>query len=154
MYRSSCLRGNQTVGVFNTADVLDGWEDKRKRLKVGITWTGVCEEGGLPTPACFKSPTRWSAVYFNSIPPWNLFLQFWFFFGGGNLFKPPSEKADPSVALFRDCKSHLPGVSVSPANNAWDFTLRKKNKKKNQNKSSPTHGDVMAIIMFHMVWQT
>lgn len=28
MYRSSCLRGNQTVGVFNTADVLDRWEDK------------------------------------------------------------------------------------------------------------------------------
>lgn len=153
MYRSSCLRGNQTVGVFNTADVLDGWEDKRKRLKVGITWTGVCEEGGLPTPACFKSPTRCSAVYFNSIPPWNLFLQFWFFWG---IYLNHQVKKLTRVSHFLGTAKAICQASLFPP--LTRFYIEKKNKKKtkqkNQSKSSPTHGDVMAIIMFHMVWQT
>lgn len=63
MHRSSCLQGNQTVGVFSTADVLDGWEDEWKRLKVGNAQAGCLEERGQPTPVCFKSET-WQSSFF------------------------------------------------------------------------------------------
>lgn len=75
MHHSSCLQGNQTVGVFNTADVLDGWEDEWKRLKVGSAWARCLEERGQPTPVCFKSET-WQSTAFTKL---HLSLKFYIF---------------------------------------------------------------------------
>lgn len=82
MYRSSCLRGNQTVGVFNTADVLDGWEDKRKRLKVGITWTGVLWGGRTSHTCLFSNRQRDRALFISTASlPETYFCSLDFFWG-------------------------------------------------------------------------
>lgn len=43
------------MGVFNTADVLDGWEDEWRRLGVSGTRGRMLDEGGQPTPVCYIS---------------------------------------------------------------------------------------------------